>query len=155
MLRAWINFWRAKKKSMAYFVCSQYLWPYLISNVSDPTTMGEVAWKGFGVDTHIACIKISGATYVPHHYIFYDRAESISPFLWYRKWVIWKSFICKCRSTLKPETQAYTHSISRNLVFSFEGELKQSRVNCPKALGSEGNCLRIWSRVTAGGPSWS
>lgn len=50
VLRVEINFWRAKRKSMAYFVGSQYLWPSLISNdissLGDPTNRC-VGLRGF------------------------------------------------------------------------------------------------------------
>lgn len=99
MLRAGINFCRAKKKSMAYFVCSQHLWPHLISNVSsslgDPTTRCVWAWKGFVIDMHRACMKRSGATCAPHHNIFCDSAGNVSLLLWYRKRMLWKSLIYK------------------------------------------------------------
>lgn len=55
VLRVEINFWRAKRKSMAYFVCSQYLWPSLTSNDSsshgDATNKCVWAWEDFSIDT--------------------------------------------------------------------------------------------------------
>lgn len=62
-----------------------------------------------------------------------------------------ENLIYKGRSRFKSVPQVYTHSICRNLVFSFVGKLKQNRVKCSQASGSVSSCLRIWSGVRTGG----